>query len=96
MQFNSTANLTPLTRQEALRLWMNRNGKSFSAWGGNMGVTGNAVSKLCDQDTMPVHRHEQLRHLGVPAELLPKPMDLKPGPKPRGIHGEFMAAFRGA
>jgi len=61
-----------------------------------MGISGNAVSKLCDQDTMPVHRHKQLRNLGVPAELLPEPMDLKPGPKPKGLHGEFMSAFRGA
>ncbi len=96
MEFPIAPNLTPLSRQEALRVWMARNNLTFTEMGRRMDVTANNVSKQCDQDTMPVHRHEQLREMGVPEELLPVALDLKPGPKPRTLHGEFEAAFRGA
>lgn len=96
MEFPIATNLSPLTRQEALRVWMGRNGLTFAEMARRMDVTSNNVSKLCDQDTMPVHRHEQLLGMGVPAELLPEAMDLKPGPKPKTIHDEFRVAYRGA
>ncbi|MBU1229575.1 MAG: helix-turn-helix transcriptional regulator [Proteobacteria bacterium] len=95
MEFPIAPNLTPLSRQEALRVWMSRNGLTFTEMARRMDVTSNNVSKLCDQDTMPVHRHAQLLGMGVPMELLPEALDLKPGPKPRTIHDEAMAAFRG-
>jgi hypothetical protein len=95
MQLRTDANLTRLSRLEALDVWKKRNRLSFAEMGRRMGVTGENVSKLCAQDTMPVHRHEQLCALGVPAHLLPTPLNLKPGPKPRTVHEEFQAAFRG-
>jgi hypothetical protein len=58
-------------------------------------VTPNSVSKLCDQETMPVRRHAQLLEQGLPAELLPRPEDIKPGPRPRDVHEQFLQAFRG-
>lgn len=76
-------------------MWMIRNDLSFAEMGRRLEVTANAVSKLCGQDTMPVTRHRQLVEQGVPVELLPAPMDIKPGPKPRSVHDEFQAAFRG-
>lgn len=96
MQSPIAPNLIPVNRQEALLLWMRRTGQTYVRLAGEMGLTGNAVSKLLGQDTMPTHRHSQLLELGVPQELLPQPMDLKPGPKPRTVHDEFSAAFRGA
>lgn len=96
MQLHSTANLTPLTRQEALRVWMGRNGTTFTSMGGSLGISANAVSKLCDNETMPTHRHRQLLELGVPEDLLPQAVDIKPGPKPRTMQEEFVIAFRGA
>lgn len=95
MQSPSTANLTIPTRQERLHLWMRRLGHTYKAWGRLVGVSGHALSKLCGQETMPVHRHAQLRELGVPVDLLPKALDIKPGPKPRTPHNEFMTAFLG-
>lgn len=95
MQFPISPNLTPLSRQEALRVWMHRNGLTFTEMARRMDVTSNLVSKLCDQETMPVHRHMQLLGMGVPVELLPQALDIKPGPKPRTVDDEFRAAFRG-
>lgn len=95
MQFPISPNLTSLTRQEALRLWLSRNGLSFSELGRRLGVAPNSVSKLCDQETMPVRRHAQLLEQGLPAELLPRPEDIKPGPRPRDVHEQFLQAFRG-
>jgi transcriptional regulator with XRE-family HTH domain len=95
MQLPISPNLTSLTRQEALRIWLSRNGLTFSELGRRLGVTPNSVSKLCDQETMPVRRHAQLLEQGLPAELLPRPEDIKPGPRPRDVHEQFLQAFRG-
>lgn len=95
MQLPISPNLSSLTRQEALRLWLSRNSLTFSELGRRLGVTPNSVSKLCDQETMPTRRHAQLVDQGIPAELLPRAQDIKPGPKPRDLHEQFMQAFRG-
>lgn len=95
MQSPIAPNLTPVSRQEALLLWKTRTGQTYERLGGSIGLSGNAVSKLLGQETMPTHRHRQLLALGVPEELLPRPLDLKPGPKPRTVHDEFAAAYRG-
>lgn len=94
MQSPIAPNLIPVNRQEALLLWMRRTSQTYVRLAGEMGLTGNAVSKLLSQETMPTHRHRQLLDLGVPEELLPQPMDIKPGPKPRTVHEEFAAAYR--
>lgn len=83
MQLPITTNLTDLSRQERLRLWMHRNSLTFAALGRQLDLTGNAISKLCSQATMPTRRHAELIALGVPDELLPQALDIKPGPKPR-------------
>jgi hypothetical protein len=91
----STLDATPITptRQELLRLWLDRTGHSFRRFGRSMGISGVSVARLCDQDTMPTDRHRQLLELGMPPNLLPKPVDQKPGRKPRlGLHEEFQAA----
>lgn len=94
LPFNPT--LIIPTRQEALRLWIERKKLSFAEIGRRMGISGVHVATLCDHGTMSVHRHAQLLEIGVPAELLPVALDVKPGPKPRpvSVHEEFCAAFR--
>ncbi len=83
MKITTDTNLTILNRQEALDLWKKRAGLSFAEMGRRIGVTGENVSKLCAKETMPPHRHQQLLDLGVPIELLPKPLYCPPGPKPK-------------
>lgn len=83
MQSSIPTNLTHLSRQERLRIWMQRKGITFTALARELDVTPNAVSKLCHQSTMPTRRHAALLDLGVSVELLPTPCDLKTGPKPR-------------
>jgi hypothetical protein len=87
-----------LTRQESLALWMRRTTTTFVSLAEGSGVTGAQMGRLCSQDTMPVRHHAHLLAQGVPAELLPRPEDQKPGRKPisRPIpHDLAMAAFRG-
>ncbi len=91
----STLSATPFepTRQELLRLWLERNHCSFRHMGGTLGLSGVSVARLCDGATMPTIRKKQLLALGVPAALLPPGVDQKPGRKPRrGLHEEFFAA----
>jgi transcriptional regulator with XRE-family HTH domain len=79
-------------------VWKERQGVSYNEMGRRMGITGVRVSNLCHGDRMPTHRHAQLIAIGVPRELLPEPLDVKPGPKPRHIaslHEEFESAFKG-
>jgi len=95
MESTLDATLIEPTRQELLRLWLERNGKSFRGFGRRMGISGVSVARLCGGETMPTVRHCQLIELGVPSNLLPRPEDLKPGRKPRlGLHEEFRAAYR--
>jgi len=99
MQLAQDVTTEPITRQEALRRWMRRTNTTFVALAENSGVTGAQMSKLCGQETMPVRHHRYLVQLGVPATLLPRPEDHRPGRRshPRPITHEIaMAAFRGA
>lgn len=88
---SSEITVTHLSRREKLEVWMRREGVTFVALGRHCGVTPYNVAKLLRQETMPVRRHEQLAAFGVPAELLPAPLDIKPGPKPRTDQGVFAA-----
>lgn len=83
MQSSIAINLTELSRQEKLRLWMARAGVRFVDMAVALDVTPAAIGKLCKQATMPEHRHRALVAFGVPADLLPAPLNIKGGPKPR-------------
>lgn len=83
MQSSIAINLTELSRQEKLRLWMARAGVRFVDMAAALDVTPAAIGKLCKQTTMPEHRHRALVDFGVPADLLPAPLNIKSGPRPR-------------
>ncbi|MBN2140859.1 MAG: helix-turn-helix transcriptional regulator [Desulfovibrionaceae bacterium] len=83
MQFPTPVNSIQPTRQESLRLYLGRAGLSFREIGRRIDVSGAAIAKLCNQETMPTRRHAELIAMGIPAGLLPEPLDIKPGPKPR-------------
>ena len=76
-------NLTELSREEKLQIFLQRNRISFRFLGVRMDMTGTAVSSLCRGETMPTRRHAELVALGIPVELLPRPEDIKPGPRPK-------------
>lgn len=98
MQLAQDVTTEPITRQEALRRWMRRTRTTFVALAEGSNVTGAQMSKLCGQETMPVRHHHHLVAHGVPAALLPRPEDQRPGPKPRPAcipNSEAMNAFRG-
>lgn len=72
-----------LTRQERLFIWLRRNGMKQAEIARALGVGGMAINRMLNKETAPAYRVEQLRELGIPAGLLPRPLNIKPGPKPR-------------
>lgn len=69
------------TRQEALLIWLRRRGLQQRDIARRLGIGQNTVSRWLAADTIPSWRHRQLVSLGIPAELLPAPLDIAPGPK---------------
>jgi hypothetical protein len=100
MQITSNNNRTILISQDAnarmrrLRVWKVENGVTWTEMGKHMKgvtgrpVTGNAVQKALQGARMPVDNHRALREAypNLPAELLPIPLDVSPGPKPKADH----------
>lgn len=71
-------------RQAELRVWMFRNRLTYSEIGRRMdGITCSGVLRLVQGARMPVARHRQMLALGIPEELLPAPLDVPCGPRPR-------------
>lgn len=80
---NEVTQLQP-TRQEMLLLYLKRNGLTYASLGKLLGITGQSVLRLCRNPTAPSRRVQQLQAAGIPADLLPTPLDVTPGRKPRG------------
>ncbi len=70
-------------------IWMSRNQVTFRDIGKYLGVTPMTAGRLCKAEHAPCARVRQLMRMGIPAELLPRPLDLRPGPRKRGAfaHG---------
>lgn len=84
MTFSPDHNQTHWDRQAELRVWMIRNKVTFVQLGVVMGnVTASAVQKSVRRPHMPVRNHKALVEFGVPAELLPPPLNVPSGPKPK-------------
>lgn len=64
-----------------LSIWLKRQGKSQADIARALDVGEVSVSRWVKAESIPVRRHEQLVGLGIPAELLPAPVDITPGPK---------------
>ena len=71
------------SRLTSLREWMSSHDITFKAVGEHLDVTGNGARTLLHRNTIPTKRHEQLRSLGFPHDLLPEPCDKKTGPRPK-------------
>lgn len=73
------------TRQDILSIWLKRQGKTQADIARALEVGEVSVSRWMKADSIPIRRHEQLPKFGIPAELLPLPLDIAPGPKRREI-----------
>lgn len=69
------------TRQDKLLIWLKRHGRTQADIARALEVGDVSVSRWMKAETIPSKRHEQLVKLGIPAELLPPPLDIVPGPK---------------
>ncbi len=70
-------------RPQQLRAWMKDMEVTDNFVAQFMGVSPQAVNKMLKRPTMPTDRHKVCVELGFPVELLPRPEDLKPGPRPK-------------
>ncbi len=89
----STSQVTPieLTRQERLELHMRRSGLTYRKLGAMTGITGQSAARHLRAETIPPHHHEAWVTV-LPAELLPAPAWIKPGPKAKPDPSDDQAA----
>ncbi len=69
------------TRQDMLQAWIRKSDITQTEIARALEVRETTVSRWVRAETISTRRHEQLVKLGIPAELLPKPLDITPGPK---------------
>lgn len=62
-------------------IWLKRNGMAKAEIARALEVGESSVARWLKADRVPTRRYEQLLRLGIPAELLPEPVDITPGPK---------------
>ena len=67
-------------RQAELRVWLIRNGMTYAEIGRRMGITSSGVLRLVQGERMPTKRHSEMVGMGIPADLLPQPLDVPFGP----------------
>lgn len=70
-----------IRRQDRLQIWLKLNGKTQAEIARALDVGEVSVSRWVRAENIPPKRHRQLLELGIPAELLPEPVDITPGPK---------------
>lgn len=75
--------LSELTREEKLLVWMKRNQESFVTIAKKMHLTRRSIVYLLTSETISPIRHAQLIKIGLPESLLPSPVYKKPGRSPR-------------
>lgn len=70
-------------RQDAriaqLQKWMRERDITHRAIAEKIGVAISSVHRFLNSEDMPARRHAELLRLGFPVELLPAPLDRKPG-----------------
>ena len=82
METTLNVTLNNLTRQERLLIWMRREGVSTANIAKTLGVQPLSVYRWFNAERISTWRHRQLVECGIPAELLPPPVDIAPG-RPR-------------
>ena len=84
---NATAelNLSQTNRLEKLKQWMREQCPplTFVQLAAPLMISSAILARNCGKETMPVYQYKHMRAQGAPADLLPRPFDQKPGPKPK-------------
>lgn len=73
------------SKKKAFKVWCIENEVSITALAQHIGISQPALSAALNRETIPVRRHRALEKAGVPTHLLPRPEDLRPGPKPKHL-----------
>lgn len=79
----SFIDLPDLTRDEKREIWLKRTGNTLRSLAEVAGISLSTMSNHMRNATMPSRQYEALVAYGVPEEVLPDPLDRKPGPKPK-------------
>ena len=79
---NNWLDVSNLTREEKLRIWMALAGETYSSIARKVGLEFSSVKYLLENKTISIARYEDL---GIPEDVLPPAKDLKPGPKKRAL-----------
>lgn len=70
-----------LTRQEMLQVWLKRQGLNGADLARKMETSEQNVGRMLKAETIPPWRYDQLVKLGIPDELLPRPVHKISGPR---------------
>lgn len=70
-------------KKTPLKEWMANHNITYRALGKQLGISLSGAVQLLSRPTIPTARHSQLLALGFPEDLLPPPLDLPSGPKPK-------------
>lgn len=71
--------LKSLTRQECLLIWLYRKKLTAAEIARVCGVTRKSARLWLRAEHLPSYRIKQLLEMGIPIELLPKPLDMRAG-----------------
>ena len=82
---NNWLDVSNLTREEKLRIWMALAGETYSSIARKVWLEFSSVKYLLENKTISIARYEDFRNLGIPEDVLPPAKDLKPGPKKRAL-----------
>ena len=74
------------SRIDKLHIWMRHNNMRFVSIAQKIGCSEFTARRLLNNPTAPSHRVRQLASVGIPLELLPDPLDIPPGPKPKNMN----------
>ena len=84
------------SRLRKVKAFMAAHSITLRAIGEQLDVTTSGAKGLLARDTIPTGRHAQLVALGFPPDILPEPMDLPPGPRPKIPHFPGLVRAQGA
>lgn len=76
------SHVTP-DRQDMLRIFLRQSGISRNTIARLLGVHPQTVSRILNGDRALPEHVARLQEFGIPADLLPAPARIPPGPKPR-------------